>query len=60
MNGTCLASTGPVTRICAVLGFEVKLYDEENSREFIELIKAAKPPVKKPIPEGSEVLKYMV
>ena len=60
VNGTCLASTGPVTRICAVLGFEVKLYDEENSREFIELIKAAKPPVKKPIPEGSEVLKYMV
>ena len=60
VNGTCLASTGPVTRICAVLGFDVKLYDEENCREFVELIKAAKPPVKKPIPEGSEVLKYMV
>ncbi len=59
VNGTCLASSGPVSRICAILGIQVSFYDDENSEEFMELLSRAKPPVKKPMPDDCEAARYM-
>ena len=59
VNGTCLASSGPVNRICWILGLDVKFYDDSDSRRFYELLGKARVPEKKPIPAGLEVWKYL-
>ena len=59
VNGTCLASSGPVSRISAILGVKVAFYDDKNGEEFMDLLCRAKPPVKKPMPADCEATRCM-
>jgi hypothetical protein len=53
VNATALASTGTLTNMCLALGIDpIPIFCREDGDIFLELIKNAKPIVKKaPIPE---------
>lgn len=52
VNATSIVANGVIAGLFAVLGVEYKIFDEQDFKEFIGIIKASRPTVKRAAPEG--------
>lgn len=52
VNATTIASGGIVSNLLTTLGFSAKTFDKEDFDEFISIVRAQKPAIKAPVPEG--------
>ena len=52
VNATTIASGGIVSYLLTTLGFSAKTFDKEDFDEFISIVRAQKPAIKAPVPEG--------
>jgi len=52
VNATSIAIGGVINGILYNLGIDYKIFDDDDIREFWAIVKAQRPIVKKPVPEG--------